>query len=88
MEFGILENVKTTNKREKIYIPPHLKWIELSNIIDEENDIFKYEIIRLEWQKEFENKKYIEDNFNTLFVRPKNIKYPEPLKEEEINEFK
>jgi len=90
MEFGILKNVKTEHKRESIYIPPHKKWIELSNQISVRDNIYKYEVVRLEWQKEFSIANYIQNNFDALFVKPKNIQYPEPeiSEEEEINEFK
>lgn len=80
-----LENVKSSNKRDRIYIPPHKKWITLLSLISKEEEVYEYETVKLGWRDEFEDKQYIEDNFNELFVKPANIKYPEPeITEEEM----
>ena len=84
-----LENVKSSNKRENIYIPPHKKWITLLNLISEEDGVYEYETVKLGWRNEFEDKQYIEDNFEELFVKPAFIEYPEPeVNEDEMMEFK
>lgn len=78
MEFKILENVKGINKRDNIYIPIHKNWIMLFNLVNSDNDEYEYEVVKLGWRDEFEDKGYIEDNFDILFKKPKPIQYPEP----------
>ena len=78
-----LKNVTASNKRDSIYIPPHKKWITLLNLISEEDGVYEYETVKLGWVDAFEDRQYIEDNFDTLFVRPTKIEYPEPEQIEE-----
>lgn len=81
--YRIIENVLEINKRESVYIPEHKNWIELSKILTEVDGIYSYEVIRLGWKDDFEDKDYIEENFDTLFVEPTKVVYPEPEQNEE-----
>lgn len=84
MDYRILKNVLEINKRPSVYIPEHKKWVELSKVLTEENGVYSYEILRLDWDYKFNIKNYCEDNFDKLFVKPSKVEYPEPEMNEEM----
>jgi len=82
MEFGTITQVKETHRRDAIYIPKHKNWVELSKETNEEDGVYTYEVVRLDWQDEF-TEDYLEENFDTLYVKPDYITYDEPEQTEE-----
>ena len=78
-----IENVKMKDIRDKIYIPPHKRWIQLTKMDSTEIGALKYEVLRLEWKDEFEDVSFIENNFDLLFVKPKQTKYEQPIRTED-----
>lgn len=84
MEFFIIEDVLEQNKRSKIYIPKHKKYVELTSETIKEDGTLSYEVVRLNWREEFSQENYLEENFDTLYVKPKNIVYETSEMAEEV----
>jgi hypothetical protein len=86
--YSKIDKVKVEDIRDKIYTPPHKRWIQLTKMDSSEIGSLKYEVLRLEWKDEFEDVSFIENNFDLLFVKPKQIIYEQPVQtEDEFYEF-